>query len=350
MALMPSEGRDHPADAVDQHRPAEQRRGPQRAVPHPPQRQGDEQDDDEGVEDDRRQDGARGRGQAHDVQGGHLRVGAQEQGRQDGEVLGHVVGDGEGGQRAAGHQQLLAHLDHLEQLGGVRVEVDHVAGLLGRLGAGVHGHPHVGLGQRRRVVGAVAGHGHQVALGLLLLDEPHLGLGRRLGQVVVHPGLAGDGGGGARVVAGDHHGADAHGAEALEALLDAALDHVGQADDAEDAVALGHRQRGAALAGDAAGDALDLGGDHAALALDPGRHRVDRALADLPAVEVAAAHAGRGGERRRTAPPARGCPGPAGGTAPWPARRWTGPRASRRPGWPAGRRPPGAPGARPGPG
>ena len=54
---------------------------------------------------------------------------------------------------------------------GLRVEVDHVAGLLGRLRAGVHGHADVGLGQRRRVVGAVAGHRHQLALGLLVLDE-----------------------------------------------------------------------------------------------------------------------------------------------------------------------------------
>ena len=50
---------------------------------------------------------------------------------------------------------------------GIGVEVDHVAGFLGGLGAGVHGHAHVGLGQRRGVVGAVAGHGHELALGLL---------------------------------------------------------------------------------------------------------------------------------------------------------------------------------------
>ena len=41
-----------------------------------------------------------------------------------------------------------------------------------------------------RVVGAVAGHRHQLALGLLLLDEAHLRLGRRLGQEVVDARLA----------------------------------------------------------------------------------------------------------------------------------------------------------------
>src|SRR5512142_16486 len=49
----------------------------------------------------------------------------------------------------------------------VGVEVDHVAGLLGRLGAAVHGDADVGLRQGRRVVGAVAGHRDQLALGLL---------------------------------------------------------------------------------------------------------------------------------------------------------------------------------------
>ena len=65
---------------------------------------------------------------------------------------------------AARHEELLADLDDLEQLGRVRVEVDHVAGLFGGLRAGVHGHADVGLRERRRVVGAVAGHGHELAL------------------------------------------------------------------------------------------------------------------------------------------------------------------------------------------
>ena len=50
---------------------------------------------------------------------------------------------------------------------GLRVEVDHVAGFLRRLRAGVHRHADVGLRQRRRVVGAVAGHRHELAVGLL---------------------------------------------------------------------------------------------------------------------------------------------------------------------------------------
>ena len=182
----------------------------------------------------------------HDVERRNLREHRHEQRREDGEVLGHVVGDGERGERAARHEQLLADLDHLEELGGVGVEVDHVAGFLRRLGAGVHGHADVGLGERGRVVGAVAGHGHELALRLLVLDEAHLRLGRRLGEEVVDAGLAGDGRGGARVVAGDHDRADAHGAEAVEALLDAALHDVLEVNDAEHARAVGDRERRAA--------------------------------------------------------------------------------------------------------
>ena len=51
---------------------------------------------------------------------------------------------------------------------------------------GVHGHGDVGLGQRRRVVGAVAGHGHQAPAGLVLADQLELGFGRGLGQEIVH--------------------------------------------------------------------------------------------------------------------------------------------------------------------
>ena len=67
----------------------------------------------------------------------------------------------------AGDEELLADLHDLDQLRRVRVEVDHVPGFLGRLGAGVHGHADVGLGQGGGVVGAVAGHGDEVAAGLL---------------------------------------------------------------------------------------------------------------------------------------------------------------------------------------
>ncbi len=79
------------------------------------------------------------------------------------------------------------------------------------------------------------GHGHQVAAGLLGPDAGHLVLGRGLGHEVVDAGLLGDGLGGQGVVAGDHDGADAHGAHLGELGGDARLDRVLQVDDAEHA-------------------------------------------------------------------------------------------------------------------
>ena len=60
----------------------------------------------------------------------------------------------------AGHQQLLADLDDLDELGRVGIEVDHVAGLACGLGAGLHGDADIGLGEPR-IVGAVAAHGDE---------------------------------------------------------------------------------------------------------------------------------------------------------------------------------------------
>ena len=60
-----------------------------------------------------------------------------------------------------------------------------------------------------------------------------LSSGRRLGDEVVDAGLAGDRGRRERVVAGDHHGPDAHPAELLEALHETRLDGVLELDQAE---------------------------------------------------------------------------------------------------------------------
>ena len=82
---------------------------------------------------------------------------------------------------------------------------------------------------------------------LLLADAGELHLRGRLGEEVVDAGLGGDGGRRQRVVAGDHHGADAHGAQLGEPLLDAALDDVLQEDDAQRLAAFGDDERRAAL-------------------------------------------------------------------------------------------------------
>ena len=278
------------------------------------QRQRNERDDDQRVEDDRRQDRAlRASTSSMMLSALQLRIEGEEHRRDDGEILRHVVGDRERGERAARHQQLLADLDDLDQLGRIGVEIDHVAGLARRLRAGVHGDADVGLRERRRIVGAVAAHGDELALGLLVADERELVLRRRLGEEIVDAGLRRDRRRGHRVVAGDHDGADAHAAQLGEALADAALDDVLEVDDAEQPAVLGDGERRAAGLRDGVGDRIDLahglGADRrlharARLPADDRRRRVeivqdrvDRALAHPRAADLDAAHAALRGER-----------------------------------------------------
>ena len=249
---------DHAAEAPNQQVAAKQGVGPDGTILHALQGDGDQQRDDDRVEDHGREDRRGGRVQVHDVQ--RLEPGQRggEQGRHDGKILGQVVGDGKRGQRTAGHEQLLADLDHLDQLRGVAVEIDHVAGFLGGLRARVHRHADVGLGQRRGVVRAVAHHGHQLAALLLLADIGELGLGRGLGDVVVHAGLLGNGLGRERVVAGDHHGSQAHAAEPFKSFGDARLEDVFQHDHAGNAIPFADQQRRRAFAGDAGNRGLGV--------------------------------------------------------------------------------------------
>src|ERR1700733_8272331 len=107
---------DDAAYAVDPDVPAQDGRGAGRAESHAAQRQRDQGHDHQRVEDDGRQHSALGTMEFHDVERVELRVGSDEQGGNDGEVLGYVVGDGEGGERTPGDQELLADLDHVNEL------------------------------------------------------------------------------------------------------------------------------------------------------------------------------------------------------------------------------------------
>ena len=136
-----------------------------------------------------------------------MRIEGEEDRRDDGKIFRHVVGDREGGECAARHQQLLADLYHLDQLGRIGIEIDHVAGLTRCLRAGLHADADIGLRQRRCVIGAVAAHGDQAALRLLIADVAQFVLGRRLGDEIVDACLRGDRSRRHRIVAGDHDGA-----------------------------------------------------------------------------------------------------------------------------------------------
>src|ERR1700685_2981828 len=95
-------------------------------------------------------------------------------------------------------------------------------------------------------------------------DESELVLGGGLGQEVVDADLGRDGLGRERVVAGDHHGADAHVAQVREPLGHALLDRVLEVDDAEPRAVVGHHQRRPAVAGDGLDDGVEVGRDGAA--------------------------------------------------------------------------------------
>ena len=72
----------------------------------------------------------------------------------------------------------------------VVVGEDHRRRLAGDVGAGAaHGDADVGAPQRRRVVDAVAGHRHDVTLGVQRVGDPQLGL-RRLRAKISSSSLA----------------------------------------------------------------------------------------------------------------------------------------------------------------
>ncbi len=245
---------------------------------------------DQRVEDHRRQDRARGRRQPHHIERAEHGIGAREGRGNDGEVFRDVVGDRERRQRAARHQELLADLDDLDQLGRIRVQVDHVAGFLRRLRAAVHHDGHVGLRQRGRIVGAVAGHRDELALCLDVANQLELCFGRHFREEVINTGLRGDRGRRELVVAGDHDRLDAHPAQFREAFLDMGLDDVLELDHAENMPAFGDHERRRAAPRHVVDARLDLRVERASLHNDPGADGVDRALAQLAAMMGDAAH------------------------------------------------------------
>ena len=102
-------------------------------------------------------------------------------------------GDGAPGQGDGGHDAAQVAADQGDVGGGDR-----------DVGAGAQGDAEVGLGERRAVVDAVTGHRDDVAL--VLQRDDVVGLLRRqhLGEHVLDADLAGDGGRGGGVVAGQH--------------------------------------------------------------------------------------------------------------------------------------------------
>jgi hypothetical protein len=174
--------------------------------------------------------------------------------------------------------------------------VNHVTGFLGGLGAGVHGYRHVGLGQRRCVVGAIAGHCDQTAFRLVLADQLQFGFRSRFGEEIIDSGFGRDGCCRQVIVAGDHHRLDAHAAQLGKTLLDTPLDDVLEFDSTQHPVSFSDDQWCRTTPGDFIDRFLYLRRPSTALGGDVGTHGIGSTLADTATIPVDAAHPGLGGE------------------------------------------------------
>ena len=200
----------------------------------------------------------------HNIERRNLRINTHEHGGNNREILGHVVGDGKSREHAPRHEHLLADLHHFQEFGRIGIQIDHVTGFFSRLRSSVHRHADICLRQSRGIVRAVAGHGDQLTFGLFFSDEPHLRFRCRLREEIIDTRFPSDRRRSARIVSGNHHRANTHSPEALEALADAALDHVLQMNNTENFISLCDHQRGSSGIGDPMGDAFDLRADRAA--------------------------------------------------------------------------------------
>src|SRR6202012_5625753 len=135
-----------------------------------------------------------------------------------------------------------------------------------------------GLGQRGRVVDAVADHGRGTAAGLQVGDELGLGGGERIADDLVDADRGGDGLGGGVVVAGQQDRTQAELAQGGDGSRGRGLDGAGEGQSAADDAVPADQDRGAAgalLSGTPGGQG---GGD---LAEEPGPADDDVVAGDL---------------------------------------------------------------------
>ncbi len=114
-----------------------------------------------------------------------------------------------------------------------------VRGLQRHVRAARHGHAHVGGGQRRRVVDAVADHGDALAALAKLCHAGHLRLGGQLGLAGVDAGPRRGDGHRRRVIAREQNHALAQGPQPGDGLARVRAGRIDQADHAAGALALG---------------------------------------------------------------------------------------------------------------
>src|ERR1700754_4801834 len=235
------------AQAVDKQIPPQQRARTDRPVGYSLQSQWYQNWDNDGVEYDRREYRTFRTSQVHDVQSLQCRYGGDEQRRDYRKVLRHVIGNGKSGQCPPRHQQLLADLHDLDQLGGIIVKIDHIPRFLGSLRTAVHSHPYICLRQCRRIIGSIAHHRHQLSTRLLLPDIVHLIFRFCFGNKIIHTSLIGNEFCCQGIVSGNHHRLYTHLAKTLKTLADTRLDDILQFYHTHYLGITTHHQRSAAI-------------------------------------------------------------------------------------------------------
>ena len=119
-------------------------------------------------------------------------------------------------------------------------------------------------------------------------------------EKIINAGLACNGHSCERIVAGDHHGTNAHGAKMIETFARAAFDHVCECDDAEDAAIFREEKRRAARVGNFFHTMKDFERNAVAAFVDVACDSFAGAFANFAAVNVNAGHAGCAGRALRS--------------------------------------------------
>ena len=146
---------------------------------------------------------------------------------------------------------------HVRQLG---VHQYYVRSVNGYVRACANGNAGVSAGQGRGIVDAVAHHGYLAVL-LQLPDNGLLALGQYPGNHLIHPGLSANGLGGALVVAGQHHHADAHIPQLPDGLRAVLFDGICYRDNAQQTTCAAKEQGRFTLSGQCSSLRLQRSGD-----------------------------------------------------------------------------------------
>jgi hypothetical protein len=147
------------------------------------------------------------------------------------------------------------------------------------------------LRQRRRVIGAVADHRNELAVGLLFADICEFRLGCALSNEVIDTGFFCDGRGGERIVARYHDAAHTHPAQTLQALGEPGFQNIREYDYTDDIGAIGDDERRGALFANSFNYALEFRWNGAGLTLDEAYYCVRSAFADFATIrKIKTAH------------------------------------------------------------